>query len=327
MIRLKAIVLSLFVLLFFAATNKTSLYKVELREPLQLPEKTISIIYHSMDGGRTWMPFDNGIPFDATVSSFLVMNTEIFATTDGHGIYLIKDGESVWKRIDEDLPKDVDIDALSALGDSYVIGTLKHGIMLSKNRGKNWYYPRTQINNIPIRCLHTKENILFAGTDNGIYRSLDRGNTWEHVWKGVQVNGFTEVNDKVFAALMNGATMTNDDGANWKYVYKPHTLHDISTDGERIFAMTLGDGLKRSSNDGLNWEKVNNGLGTLNLYTFELKRFDNKIFAAQWYGIYTSQDLGKSWTIIKKGLPDSTAFTTLEATKSGLIAGIGLRKK
>jgi hypothetical protein len=31
--------------------------------------------------------------------------------------------------------------------------------------------------------------------------------------------------------------------------------------------------------------------------------------------------------MIKDGLPDSTAFSTLEATPWGLIAGIGLRKK
>jgi len=314
-------------LLFFPSANKALRHEGGLCETSQAPQKTISVIYHSMDGGGTWMPFDNGIPSDATVSSFLVMNNEIFATTDNHGIYLIKDGQIEWKRIDQDLPIDVDINALSAVGDSFVIGTLKDGIMLSKNRGKNWHFPNIPIKNIPIRCLHTKENILFAGTDNGIYRSIDRGNTWEYLWKGVQVNGFTEVNNNIFAALMNGVIMTNDDGANWKYVYKPHTLHDISTDGKRIFAMTLGDGLKRSSNDGLTWEKINNGLGTLNLYTFELKRFDNKIFAAQWYGIYTSQDLGKSWAIVKDGLPDSTAFTTLETTKNGLIAGIGLRKK
>jgi photosystem II stability/assembly factor-like uncharacterized protein len=324
MTRFIAVELSILVLLFFADKNETFLYKSEFRETLQKP---VSIIYHSVDAGRTWTPFDNGVPFDATVSSFMVMNNEIFAATDNHGIYLNKNDQQTWKRIDEDLPENADINALSAVSDSFVIGTLNHGIMLSKNRGKNWRYPRIQINNVPIRCLHTKENILFAGTDKGIYKSLDGGDRWEHVWKGVQVNGFTEVKNKIFAALMNGAIMTIDGGVNWKYVYKPHTLHDISTDGERIFAMTLGDGLKKSSNDGLTWEKVNNGLGTLNLYTFEVKRFENKIFAAQWYGIYTSQDWGKSWTIVKNGLPDSTAFTTLETTKNGFVAGIGLRKK
>jgi hypothetical protein len=91
--------------------------------------------------------------------------------------------------------------------------------------------------------------------------------------------------------------------------------------------MTLGAGLKKSNNDGLTWESVNAGMGTLNLYTFEIKHFNNKLFAAQWYGIYESGDWGRNWGLIKNGLPDSTAFTTLETTMNGLIAGIGLRKK
>ena len=92
--RFIAILLSLLALLLFAGASKTSLYEGDLFEPLYVPQKTISIIYHSVDGGRTWMSFDNGIPFDATVSSFLVINNEIFATTDNHGIYLIKDGQT-----------------------------------------------------------------------------------------------------------------------------------------------------------------------------------------------------------------------------------------
>jgi photosystem II stability/assembly factor-like uncharacterized protein len=327
MTKFKAIAITLLVSLLFASANKKSSFERELREAIPRQQKTISVIYRSTDGGSTWTPFGNGMPIDATVGSFLVMNNEVFATTDNNGIFLIREGERVWKRIDVDLPKDIDINTLSATDDSFIIGTSNHGIMLSENRGKNWRYPRIQIDDNPVRCLHSKQNILFAGTDKGIYKSLDGGNTWAYAWKGVQVNGFTEINNKIFAALMNGAIMTNDDGANWNYVYKPHTLHDISNDGERIFAMTLGSGLKMSKNDGTTWELVNNGLGTFNLYTFELKRFDNKIFAAQWYGIYTSADLGKSWTLVKNGLPDSTAFTTLEATKNGLIAGIGLRKK
>lgn len=309
--------------------NRSNNSEAEKVTPVETVGKVLtpSIIYRSTDAGRTWVPFDNGVPHDATVSSFLVLNDKIFAATDYHGIYSIRQGDTKWKRIDENLPINVDINAITTLGNSLIIGTLGHGMMISKNNGINWEeytfpYPQT-----PIRCLYTKGNLLFAGADNGIYKSVDNGLTWEHVYKGVQVNGFTELKNKISAALMNGAITTNDDGLHWNYVYEPHTLHDISSDGERLYAMTLGAGLKSSNNDGQSWEIINNGLGTQNLYTFELKRFGNKIFAAQWYGIYTSDNFGKDWTKIKNGLPDSTAFSTLEVMINGLIAGIGLMKK
>jgi photosystem II stability/assembly factor-like uncharacterized protein len=292
----------------------------------QSHQNAVAVVYNSTDGGKTWQAFDSGIPSDATISAFLVQDDKIFASTDYHGLYFIKGMERHWKRIDEDLPKSIDINTIIASGNTVVIGTLAHGIMISRNGGKNWESAAVQINT-PVRSLHKMANLLFAGGDNGIYKSADEGKTWTQLYKGVQVNGFTELNNKIYAAVMNGAMTSDDNYVNWKYVYKPNTLHDISNDGERLYAMTLGNGLQRSDNTGLTWNRINNGLGTLNLYTFELKNFGTMIFAAQWYGIYRSENFGNSWSIIKSGLPDSTAFTTLEATRNGLIAGIGLRKK
>jgi hypothetical protein len=307
-------------------TNKTTSSGIQYND-LRQDSVNVSVVYNSADGGATWIRFDDGIPKDATVSSFLVMNDTIFAPTDFHGIYLIREGEMKWKRIDEDLPENVDINAIVNIKNILVIGTIRHGILISKNNGRNWNFPSVQINNVHVRCLHRKDTILFAGTDMGVYASADYGNSWKHIYKGVQVNGFTELSGKVYAALMNGAIVSADDGLNWKYIYEPHTLHDISNDGERLYAMTLGDGLKVSINNGLTWERVNSGLGTFNLYTFELKKFNNSLFAAHWIGIYRSDNSGMNWSLIKSGLPDSTAFTTLESTRNGLIAGIGLRKK
>jgi photosystem II stability/assembly factor-like uncharacterized protein len=290
-------------------------------------QSTPAVIYRSADGGMSWFSFATGIPDEANASSFLVIGDEIFATTDYHGIYSVREGEKQWKRIDEDLPKNTDINDIAFIGNTLVIGTQRHGVIISKNKGKNWSFPAVKINNTQMRSFYANGNALFAGADNGIHQLLDNGNTWEHVWKGVQTNGFTELNGKLYAGLMNGAIMSQDHGASWKYIYEPHTLHDISNDGESIYAMTLGAGLKKSNNNGLTWEDVNDGFGTLNFYTFEVKRYGNRLFAAQWHGIYTSANGGKNWMRISNGLPDSTAFTTLEVTRSGLIAGIGLRKK
>jgi photosystem II stability/assembly factor-like uncharacterized protein len=76
------------------------------------PHNPISIVYSSIDGGNTWHAFDHGIPPDATISSFLVQDDKIFASTDYDGIYFIKAMEKQWKRIDEDLPKGIDINTI-----------------------------------------------------------------------------------------------------------------------------------------------------------------------------------------------------------------------
>jgi len=285
-----------------------------------------SVIYRSTDHGNSWLPFANGIPDDATVGSFLYLDYVTYATTDMHGIYAIKEGENKWLRLDVDLPENVDANAITYMNGSFIIGTDAHGIFTSQDGGYHWIQSH-DLNHTPIRCLLSYRDIVFAGTDQGIYKSADDGYSWQHIYKGVQTNGFAVHQDKIYAALMNGAIMTRDEGLNWTYVYQPHTLHDISSDDEHVYAMTLGVGLLKSGNEGESWEPINEGLEHTRFYTFEVKSMDKIIFAGQWHGIYSSIDGGKLWMKMKNGLPDSTAFSTLESTPFGLIAGIGLRKK
>lgn len=189
----------------------------EAQVPLKAPP---SVIYRSTDGGKHWTSFDNGIPNDATVSSFLVAGNKILSSTDHHGIFVIHQGESQWQRIDQDLPQGIDINAITSIGNSLVIATLRHGILISTNGGKNWIYPSMKIKDVPFRCLLTKGSLLFAGADDGIYISSDRGHTWKQIYKDVQVNGFTVQGHQIYAALMNGAIATPDNGTTWKSVWK-----------------------------------------------------------------------------------------------------------
>jgi len=285
------------------------------------------IIYRSNDNARTWFSFDQGIPENATVSGFQAKGNKLFASTDFYGVFVSLSGVNQWQPVNLGLPDQVDINAITVLNDLLIIGTNKHGIYISSDDGRLWNQSNVGLPDIPIRSLISVKDNLYAGTDKGIYVSSDKGLSWRHQFGTGQVNGFTLLDGKIYAASVDGATVSDDEGKSWKYIYKPNTLHDISNDGSFIYAMTLGTGLLRTNNDGRTWEKANGGFPTFNFYTFEVKGVNKDLFAAQWHGIYHSMDRGDHWVRINtggNGLPDSTAFMTLEVTDFGILVGTGL---
>ena len=59
---------------------------------------------------------------------------------------------------------------------------------------------------------------------------------------------------------------------------------DIETNGNNVFVGTDGQGLFKSSNQGVSWQPINGGvLGALNIYTLYIN--DNEIFAGTENGV------------------------------------------
>jgi photosystem II stability/assembly factor-like uncharacterized protein len=279
------------------------------------------VIYLSADAGNTWRAYSSGIPGDATISAFLIDHSTIYAATNSHGIYSIRERADKWTRIDTNLPKNIKINAIASAGKTLLIGSNKNGIFTSENDGQTWKSASVKVGKTSVRNLFFFENVVFAATDDGIYQSSDSGKSWKQSLKSSQINGFTKIDHTIYAAAVDGALMSTDVGKSWKYIYKALTLHDISTDGKNIYAMTMGDGLLKSGDNGTNWENINNGLDVQKLYTFEIKAVNNVLYAGQWHGIYKLKPGDLSWSKVQNGLPESTSFTTLESFGTNLIAG------
>ena len=326
----------LFLLCVHAGCNNisepASINNQQKENELTIPQKDtlpkIEVLYRSANNGKTWSPFSNGIPANATVSGLAAKANKIFTVTVADGAFVWESGFTKWKRINHGLPENVNLNAIAVAENVLVTGTLKQGIFVSSDEGNTWEPSGSGLQNISVRAFLFIKDTLLAGTDKGIYVSADKGNTWEHVFGSTQVNGFTSLNEKIYAAAADGALMTNNAVKIWKYIYRRHTLHDISNDEQFVYAMTLGEGLLKTNNDGLSWQNANTGFGTVNFYTFEVKNMNRDLFAAQWHGIYHSANQGRYWSKIntgRNGLPNSTAFTTLEVTDFGILAGTGLK--
>jgi photosystem II stability/assembly factor-like uncharacterized protein len=137
------------------------------------------------------------------------------------------------------------------------------------------------------------------------------------------------------------------------------SISSLAASGTNIYAGTLGEGIYLSTNNGLNWTSVNNGLTGLsvyslavsgsnifagtnnsgvfrstnnglnwtsantgiigNIYTFAVSGSD--IYAGGNGGVYLSVNNGGSWTQLPNGLPLNFSATALAISGSNIFAG------
>lgn len=182
-----------------------------------------AVIYRSNDLGSTWAAFAKGIPTAATLSGIKQAGHKVYITTDYHGVFVISNNQDTWAALNLKQLNDLDINCMEVDGEKLVIGTLKHGIFISNDGGLNWKQSAINITNAPIRAFIKSGNKLYAGTDSGIFESIDMGNTWSHVFGQLQILGFSSLNDKIYAATQNGVLMCVDNAQNIRLaqLFKP----------------------------------------------------------------------------------------------------------
>ncbi len=147
---------------------------------------------------------------------------------------------------------------------------------------------------VSINCFAINGSNIFAGTDDGsVFLSSDNGNNWN-------LSGTLGSNNEVWAFAISGSN---------------------------IFAGTIPSsgigGVYLSSNNGVSWAAVNNGLinpPTTYCYVYALAISGSNIFAGG-YPIYLSTNNGNSWAATS--FSDAYGIYTLAISGSNIFAGCG----
>jgi photosystem II stability/assembly factor-like uncharacterized protein len=139
-------------------------------------------VWKSMDGGETWRPLTDHLPFPSITS--LVSDGQFVYAGTGHGVVLRSaDGGESWDSLV--VPGAVKIASLAIGADgSLVAGVESVGILRSKDSGASWTtvasLPRTipMVNMINGRLWATASQWDSPIVHQGLYRSGDNGATW-----------------------------------------------------------------------------------------------------------------------------------------------------
>jgi photosystem II stability/assembly factor-like uncharacterized protein len=159
----------------------------------------------------------------------------------------------------------------------------------------------TNSGNSEVRVLRsTSSNIVFAGTNQGVFKSADEGLTWINcTYPQMQTDIediYISVNDEIWVGTRSGLFLSSDTGNTWTVAYSSDTASEV----RRIIVDRSGKifiGVQDSASNG------------------------------SYRSVFVSQDTGQRWTEINDGIMGFSRVNSFLTDTSGLVyalAGSGL---
>ena len=220
---------------------------------------------------------------------------------------VIDDSDVFSIRIDETNPDIVLISACS-------------GIYRTTNAANDW----TKIQGVPFtsRRTHTiyqhptRPEMIFAGTTEGLWRTIDNGKNWALVSSRRQVINAVAVHpeqpDRVYIGTEDGGILISTNGgesfepSNLGFINRQIrvVMHDRTERG-RVYAGVIFDsangGLFVSEDNGLTWQQSSRGMGISDVYSLQQStERPETLYAGTNKGLYRSEDRGLSWAKVIK---------------------------
>ncbi|MBT8317240.1 MAG: glycosyl hydrolase [Lutibacter sp.] len=184
-------------------------YRYNWQTPILLSPHNQDILYmgankllRSMDKGETFVVISGDLTTGGkkgnvaygtltTISESAFQFGLIYVGSDDGYIHITKNGGGTWERISDNLPKDLWVsrviasqhqkERVYATLNGYRNDDFKPYIFVSEDFGKTWKNIMSNLPNSSINVIkedNEDENMLYVGTDNGVYVSFDRGDNW-----------------------------------------------------------------------------------------------------------------------------------------------------
>ena len=236
-------------------------YRFNWQTPIHLSAHNNDILYlgsnklhRSMDKGNTWASISEDLTQGGrkgnvaygtltSISESPFAFGLIYVGSDDGIVSLTQDGGSTWKNLSEYLPKNPN--NANNLWVSRVIASMhkKERVYLALNGyrwddfdayvyvsddyGQIWKSISTSLPASPVNVIkedYKNENVLYVGTDNGIYVSFDRGQTWHVFDEGLT---YAAVHDLVLHPTANDLIVATHGRSLYKADISPlQTAHD-----------------------------------------------------------------------------------------------------
>ena len=255
-------------------------------------------ILFSNDNGKSWTPFDTGLPDLGAVERLAVFasGTTLFAQTRGivsdtlvdarkpqtqlifgqvprHHVFRRKAGEESWTKLTiQDTWKgntvESDIIKFIVSGEIVYAVTATGQLFRSTNMGDSWQRITPKVTHVINVKLTAVGNAVFCINpfDGRVFQSTDTGDSWRMFNTNLthqRILSIAAVSDNtLYVGTQNGVVRSTDGGRSWTKFTTGITDTDsgeLISFGKGLWTVT-GDGIAKSVDGGDSWVIVNDGL-------------------------------------------------------------------
>jgi len=278
-----------------------------------------------------WIPA--GLPNTYTTSLLELEQNVLLAGALGF-VYRSDDGGSTWSTRSME-GYTVNVQTLATNGDYAFAGT-NLGIFRSADAGATWEFASFGLQEYDVRSIASNDvGHLFAGVQPGqggcaMYRSRGNGGLWTCIQPETDPLTVPTIKSApdgtLFAGGFRHLYLTDDEGGSWLARRAAGSnVQSILFLESGLLIGTHGQGVLRSSDDGVDWHISNDGMRSSITTVRTLD--DGRVVAGGTGGLFVSTNLGASWERAHPDLPLIQSVTDiaqdaegrlLAATKAGL---------
>lgn len=284
-------------------------------------------LYKSTNNGERWNKIKTQFDDFEVYAIYITKEDHIWVGTNFQGrIYRSTDDGLTWENKRNGYNT----------GECWAFGQSKDGVIFagdgqyfklyrSTDYGENWIL---SANLRPLVFATDSNNIVYAGTHDGLFATTDNGLTWaqNNFLTNIPVSSILiDSNNNIYCGTGyynngNGVFCSNDGGQNWIHLgLAEKIVLSLAFDSQgNLYAGTKQDGLYKTTDLGQTWTQYNDGLYRKDIFRLKLNKEDNIFIGSENEGVFRSTNSGESFEHI--GLPISKVNNIVFSGDSLIIA-------